>query len=33
VKLPEKTEIVRKFAWKNRIFFYQDPLPPDFKPD
>jgi len=30
VKLPEKIEIFRKFAWKNRIFL---PRPPDFKPD
>jgi len=25
VKLPEKIEIFRKYAWKNRIFFYPDP--------
>jgi len=33
VKLPEKIEIFRKFAWINWKFFHPDPWPPDFKPD
>jgi len=33
VKFPEKIEISRKFALKNRNFVDWDPRPPDFKPD
>jgi len=33
VKLPEKIEISRKFAWTNRHFVDPDPPPPYFKPD
>jgi len=33
VKLPEKIEISRTFAWINRNFVDSDPRPPDFKPD
>jgi len=31
VKLPEKIEIFRKFAWKNRKIFHPDPRPLRFQ--
>src|SRR6218665_1811477 len=33
VKLPEKIDILRKFAWKNRNLFDPNPRPPDFQLD